>query len=114
MIADETGQALALGIGGPGNYEVVGYRGLADTLNGIVDQALTAADISKGQLAGAGFGVAGYDWPTEREPTLEAIQALGLSAPFEFVNDSIKPELDRPAGSWNARGAPETRARPAR
>ncbi len=89
LIADETGQALALGVGGSGNYEVVGYRGLAETLNDITAKALSVAGIAKEQLAGAGFGVAGYDWPAEREPTLQAIQTLGLSAPFEFVNDAV-------------------------
>jgi len=89
LIADETGQALALGAGGAGNYEVVGYDGLTRVLHAITDQALSAAGISKEQLAGAGFGIAGYDWPAERAPTLQAIQTLELSAPFEFVNDTI-------------------------
>jgi len=89
LIADETGQALALGIGGAGNYEVVGYGGLTATLGRITDQALNAAGISKDQLAGAGFGIAGYDWPSERELTLRAIHSLGLSAPLEMMNDTI-------------------------
>lgn len=89
LIADETGRALALGTGSAGNYEVVEYRGLTKTLNAITDEALSMAGISKDRLAGAGFGIAGYDWPAEREPTLQAIQTLGLSTPFEFVNDTI-------------------------
>ena len=43
LIADETGQALALGVGGAGNYEVVGYQGLATILNDITNKALTVA-----------------------------------------------------------------------
>jgi len=89
LIADENGQALALGAGGAGNYEVVGYPGLVETLTDITEQALDMAGIKKEQLTGAGFGIAGYDWPAERLPTLQAIQTLGLSAPFEFVNDTI-------------------------
>jgi N-acetylglucosamine kinase-like BadF-type ATPase len=100
LLADETGQALALGVGGAGNYEVVGYPGLAATLNDITDEALSAAGITKGQLAGAGFGVAGYDWPAEREPTLQAIQTLGLSAPFELVNDTIIGLLAGATEGW--------------
>jgi len=100
LIADETGQALALGVGGAGNYEVVGYRGLAKTLKAITNEALNAAGISKEQLAGAGFGIAGYDWPAERAPTLEAIQTLELSAPFEVVNDTIIGLLAGATEGW--------------
>ena len=89
LIADEAGQALGLGIGGPGNYESVGYRGLERTLKAIVGEALSTAKLSKARLSGAGFGIAGYDWPAEEEPTRRAIQALGLPAPFTFANDTI-------------------------
>ena len=100
LIADETGQALGLGVGGPGNYEVVGYQGLVETLNAITNEALTRAGISKTQLAGAGFGIAGYDWPAERKPTRQAIQTLGLSAPFEFVNDAVIGLLAGATEGW--------------
>lgn len=100
LIADETGQALGLGVGGAGNYEVVGYQGLVETLNAITNEALTMAGISKTQLAGAGFGIAGYDWPAEREPTRQAIQTLGLSAPFEFVNDTVIGLLAGATQGW--------------
>mgnify|MGYP001057462113 CR=1 FL=1 len=100
LIADETGRALGLGIGGTGNYEVVGYQGLIETLNFITDEALNKAGITKTELAGAGFGIAGYDWPAEREPTRQAIQTLGLSASFEFVNDAIIGLLAGAAGGW--------------
>jgi N-acetylglucosamine kinase-like BadF-type ATPase len=89
LIADENGQALGLGVGGPGNYEGVGYDGLKRTLNAIVDQALNATGLPKNRLAGAGFGIAGYDWPAEETPTRRAIQTLKLSAPFAFVNDAV-------------------------
>ena len=90
LIADQTGRAVGLGEGGPGNHEDVGYEGLTETLNQITARALTAAGLTKGQIAGAGFGVAGYDWPSQREPTLAAIQTLGLSnTPLELVNDTI-------------------------
>ena len=40
-------------------------------------------------IAGAGFGVAGYDWPSERAATLEAIATLGLRCSYEAVNDAL-------------------------
>lgn len=45
--------------------------------------------IPRTAIAGAGFGVAGYDWPSERQPTLEAIATLGLTCPADAVNDTI-------------------------
>ncbi len=89
LIADEHGCAAGFGEGGPGNHEVVGYGGLTATLQTVTDQALADAGIRRDQITGAGFGVAGYDWPSELAPTLEAIDTLGLTAPLEVVNDTI-------------------------
>ncbi len=90
LIADATGQVVGFAEGGPGNHEDVGYEGLTETLNDITQEALLTADISKSQISGAGFGVAGYDWPSQLKPTLAAIQTIGLAeTPFEVVNDAI-------------------------
>jgi N-acetylglucosamine kinase-like BadF-type ATPase len=89
LIADETGRAVGFGRGGAGNHEVVGYEGLAAMLRHVTRQAVAMAGIDVAQIAGAGLGVAGYDWPSELEPTLTAIRPLGLAAPIEVVNDTI-------------------------
>lgn len=89
LIADETGQALGFAHAGPGNHEVVDYDGLTDVLREVSRCAAQMAGIDLGRVAGAGFGVAGYDWPSERAPTLQAIAAIGLSCPVEAVNDTI-------------------------
>ncbi len=89
LVADEEGRAVGFGTAGPGSYEVIGWEGLRRTLRIITDQALDSAGIAWAQVAGAGFGVAGYDWPAEWEPTRQAIAALGFEAPFEFVNDAF-------------------------
>lgn len=89
LIADERGHAVGFGQGGPGNYEVVGWPGLRVTLHTITGQALAAAGISRSQIAGAGFGIAGYDWPDERAPTMQVIDSLGLDAPYALVNDAV-------------------------
>ncbi len=101
LIADETGQAVGFGAGGPGNYEGVGWDGLRITLQLITQKVLDTARIKRDQIKGAGFGVAGYDWPSEREPTLAAIDGLGLICPVEAVNDAIIGLL---AGSSQGRG----------
>jgi N-acetylglucosamine kinase-like BadF-type ATPase len=101
LIADLSGQALGFGEGGPGNPEGVGYDGMAGVLQAVVQDALTDAGISGGEIVGAGFGIGGYDWPSsQREPTLQAIRTLGLNAPLEVVNDSIIGLLAGAAEGW--------------
>lgn len=89
LVAEETGQALGFGSSGPGNHEVVGYAGLAQAIHSAAEQALAMVQISKDQIAGAGFGVAGFDWPVEKETTLNTIATLGLKAPVVAVNDAL-------------------------
>jgi N-acetylglucosamine kinase-like BadF-type ATPase len=43
--------------------------------------------VDKAHITGAGFGVAGYDFPSDRESHLREIAKLGLSCPVEVVND---------------------------
>jgi N-acetylglucosamine kinase-like BadF-type ATPase len=100
LIADEGGQELGFGESGPGNHEVVGYDGLAYALKDALSQALASANLRIEQIAGAGFGVSGYDWPSEREPTLRAIETLSLQAPFEAVNDTILGLLAGSSQGW--------------
>ena len=89
LIADERGRAIGFGHAGPGNHEVVGWDGYQAVLQEITNQALASARIDRSQIAGAGFGVAGYDWPSQRQPTLEGIQTLELDCPVEAVNDAV-------------------------
>ncbi|MFZ5910422.1 MAG: N-acetylglucosamine kinase [Chloroflexota bacterium] len=89
LIADEAGRCLGFGKAWGGNYQGVGYDGLAGVLQRSFEQACQAAGVSAGQVAGAGFGVAGYDFPSDREPHLGAIAKLGLSCPVEVVNDGV-------------------------
>jgi N-acetylglucosamine kinase-like BadF-type ATPase len=88
LVADEEGQVVGFGEGGAGNYEVVGWGGLRRTLEAVTKQARSSAGLGRSQIRGAGFGIAGYDWPGERAPTVEAIEALGLGAPYALVNDA--------------------------
>jgi N-acetylglucosamine kinase-like BadF-type ATPase len=89
MIADERGRVCGFGAAGPGNHEIVDYAGLEAALQTAAGQALAQAGIGVDEVAGAGFGIAGYDWPSEREPTLGSIATLGLKAPVEAVNDAL-------------------------
>jgi N-acetylglucosamine kinase-like BadF-type ATPase len=100
LVADENGQALGFGTSGPGNHEVVGYQGLEHALQVSTHLALKMAGISKNQICAAGFGVAGYDWPSERQPTLDAIGSIGLTCPVEAVNDTIVGLLAGASQGW--------------
>ena len=100
LISDEQGNALGFSTYGPGNHEVVGYEGLSVALQTVTESAHSSAGISKEQLTAAGFGVAGYDWPSERQPTLDAIASIGLSVPIEAVNDTIIGLLAGASQGW--------------
>lgn len=87
LIVDETGQCVGFGKAGSGNHQGVGYDGLADVLTESFGAALKMAGVEKASIMGAGYGVAGYDFPSDREGHLQAISRLGLSCPMEVVND---------------------------
>ena len=100
LISDDEGNALGFGAYGPGNHEEVGYEGLRIALQTVSKQALAMAGIKKDQITAAGFGIAGYDWPSERQPTLDAINTIGLLAPIEAVNDTIIGLLAGATQGW--------------
>ncbi len=89
VIADETGRVLGLGEGGAGNPGNIGYEGLSRTLKIVTQSAVQRAGIGLGQIAGAGFGVSGLDYASQKVSTLQAIDVLGLRAPIEVVNDAL-------------------------
>lgn len=89
VIADETGRVLGLGEGGAGNPDTVGYEGLRHTLEIATRSAVQQAGLALDQIAGAGFGVSGLDYPSQKAPTLQAIESIGLCAPTEAVNDAL-------------------------
>src|SRR3989304_2079545 len=69
LIIDEAGRALGFGESGPGNHESVGYDGMFQSMKSGMEQALRVAGLKKEEISGAGFGVAGYDWPSEYDIT---------------------------------------------
>jgi N-acetylglucosamine kinase-like BadF-type ATPase len=100
IIADETGQVKGFGEAGPGNHETVGYDGLVRAMRLAIDQASSSAQIPLGWIVGAGFGVAGFDWPSEKVSTLQAIAKLGLNAQVEAVNDAVLGLLAGSPEGW--------------
>lgn len=89
ILINDAGQILGFGKTGAGNHESVGFDGQAQVLARITDEALAQAGLTRSDIAGAGFGMCGYDWDSEKPPHLAAIATLGLNAPVEVVNDAM-------------------------
>ena len=87
LIADETGQCIGFGKAGGGNHQGVGYQRLTEVLRTSFASGRQMSGIAEDQIAGAGFGIAGYDFPSEKNDHLQAISPLGLSCPVEIIND---------------------------
>jgi N-acetylglucosamine kinase-like BadF-type ATPase len=101
LITDESGRLIGHGLAGPGNHQTVGYEGMASALKEAASQAFQEAGISIGDIAGAGFGISGYDWPSDKPRMLETIAGLNLQAPLELYNDAV---LGLVAGAENGWG----------
>lgn len=89
MICDDQGRLLALAHGSQGNHEVVGREGLTATLHAIVDDALRQAGLHAFDIAGAGYGIAGFDWECDRPLHDEVIGEVGPPCPYLLVNDAV-------------------------
>ncbi len=89
LIADMSGNVMGFAESGCGSYEVLGPDGYQEALKKITESVVLEAGIQKSNIAGMGFGLAGYDWPSEK-PIMDAgIQALGIKTPYRFVNDVV-------------------------
>ena len=89
VITDPDGLAVGFGSAGPGNHQTVGYEGMYLVLHDALRDALSMAGLRPDAIAGAGFGIAGYDWPYELPNMQATIDRLGLSCPYKIVNDAI-------------------------
>lgn len=89
LIVDETGRSVGFGRSSGGNHQGKGYDGLTHVLQESFTRARELSGVKAADIRGAGFGVAGYDFLTDREGHLQAISTLGLSCPVEVVNDGM-------------------------
>jgi len=87
LIADESGQALGFaesGRGNPYNFEI-----FSALLQEITTRALDMAGLGVQQIAGAGMGIGGYDWPSQRPEMDRAFLSTGADCAFDVVNDAM-------------------------
>jgi len=89
IIADETGRCVGFGKAWGGNHQVVGYDGFENVVKESFEGAQKMSGVDTAQVVGAGFGVSGYDFPSDRDAHLQAISKLGLACPLEIVNDGL-------------------------
>ena len=89
LITDETGKCIGFGKAWGGNHQSAGYDGLENVLTESFDGAMKMSGVDAAHIVAAGFGVAGYDFPSDREGHLKAISTLGLACPIEVVNDGM-------------------------
>jgi N-acetylglucosamine kinase-like BadF-type ATPase len=91
---------LSFAHAGPGNYQTVGYAGMAATLRQVAGAALAQAGLAIEQVAAAGLGISGYDWPSQREQMIGSIREAGIAAPVEIVNDAVLGLLAGAEQGW--------------
>jgi N-acetylglucosamine kinase-like BadF-type ATPase len=100
VIGDEAGRAVGFGEGGPANHQSVGFDGMVNSMLTALEQALASSGLSSQEIFGAGFGIAGYDWPSEKPAMDESIQKLGLRAKSIMVNDAIPGLVAGAEAGW--------------
>jgi N-acetylglucosamine kinase-like BadF-type ATPase len=88
LICDGAGRVRGVGIAGPGNWEGVGLEGALATYREALGQALAQAGVSAAQLSAGGYGLAGYDWPSDHGRLDPLLERLGVPGPRVLVNDS--------------------------
>lgn len=87
LITTCTGKVCGFGEAGCGNHEVVGLDGFIHAMDDAIKDALSMAEVKKDQIRGMGFGISGYDWPSEEPMMVKAIEALGIHSDYQFTND---------------------------
>ena len=87
LIADETGCCIGFGKSGGGNHQGVGYERLAEVLKESFERAKEMSGVDQSQIVGAAFGVAGFDFPSEKADHLGTTAGLELSCPLDIFND---------------------------
>ncbi len=100
LIADEKGRAIGFGDAGPGNPEGIGYAELSRVFQLALGKALHQAGCAPSELCGLGFGVAGFDWPSQTRATLEALVYPDMKAPARLVNDTILGLMAGAEAGW--------------
>jgi N-acetylglucosamine kinase-like BadF-type ATPase len=89
LVARLGGEIVGAGRGGPGDIYNPASGADLPNVRAAVRQALDAAGLSIGELAGAALSMAGADWPEDFEHIAGIARGHGLGCPLEVFNDAI-------------------------
>ncbi|GAB4571556.1 MAG: BadF/BadG/BcrA/BcrD ATPase family protein [Anaerolineae bacterium] len=112
-IADERGRVLALANAGGGNWEGIGLDAAQAVYQAALDEALRQSGLARHQLAAAGYGLAGYDFPGDEGRLRPVVEALGVPGPYFLENDALiglRAGTSRPYGVVCIAGAGSVKA----
>jgi N-acetylglucosamine kinase-like BadF-type ATPase len=73
---------------------------MAKAIKDATNLALATTGLKLEDVSAAGLGVAGYDWPSQRQPVLDVLAGLGFKMPLEIVNDAILGLLAGSQAGW--------------
>jgi N-acetylglucosamine kinase-like BadF-type ATPase len=65
-----------------------------------VGRAMEQAGITAGEVSGAGFGIGGFDWPSQLQANRDVISGLGLTCPVDIVNDATLGLVAGTSAGW--------------
>ena len=89
LISDQLGNIMAFVDGGPGNPQSIGgYSALERLLSEMTRKACGQAGIELTDIRSAGLGLAGYDWPSQRDHFYQIALGAGLPEQTELINDA--------------------------
>jgi N-acetylglucosamine kinase-like BadF-type ATPase len=89
LVSDQFGNIKAFVEGGPGNPQSIGgYSALERLLSEMSTKVCGQAGIAPTDIRSAGLGLAGYDWPSQRDHFYQIAQGAGLPEQTELVNDA--------------------------
>jgi len=100
LIADLSGKVIGFGETGCGSYEVLGPDGYSKALQDVTQHAVMDAEIKTSDILAMGFGIAGYDWPSEKSIMEKGIQSLEMDAPYAYVNDVVIGLIAGSTSGW--------------
>jgi N-acetylglucosamine kinase-like BadF-type ATPase len=89
LLTDSSGKVLSFEQGGPGNPQSIGgYPSLERMLAELAQRTFRSAGITPGQIHAAGLGLAGFDWPSQKERFYQVVRTAGLPEKSFLANDA--------------------------
>ncbi|HIH95923.1 MAG TPA: hypothetical protein HA348_00275 [Thermoplasmata archaeon] len=89
LIADEKGNVLGRGVGGPSNFHVVGIDNAKKAILESVEDAKKNGEVTANKFDVACLGMAGGDRPKDREIIKKGVESLGVAEKIIVESDVL-------------------------